>query len=98
MPAALKPPRHVTIRAWYRATTVDTQGSEIISGGNVYVLRLRATQIEFARPDARRVGKDWLVRCAANPPTTINPLDTVWHHVVGVSSSHGMAAFFDGIV
>ena len=49
MPADMTPPNEITVAAWYRATTIDTSGAELVSGGNSYVIRLRPTQIEFAK-------------------------------------------------
>jgi len=106
VPAALKPTNDVTLSAWYRATEVDlslggTQsplGSEIVSGANSYLLRLRASvngapvrAIEFSK----RVGQNAFVSVTGEATTF---LDGNWHHVAGVASrTGGVTIYYDGV-
>jgi hypothetical protein len=106
MPPALKPKNEVSLSAWYRATEVDVStggpplplGSEIVSGGNSYSLRLRANasgvavkQIEFSK----RIANNTFQAILGNAPTF---LDGNWHHVAGVASaSGGMKVYYDGV-
>ena len=104
MPPALRPSNDFTVLAWYRATDVDpgsgssNVGSEIVSGGNGYLLRLRAVssgdsvrQIEFAK----RIGEAEYATVFGNAS---NFLDGNWHHVAGVGSrTGGLRAYFDGV-
>jgi hypothetical protein len=64
-------------------------GSEIVSGGNQYVLRLRATEIEFSK---RIAGT--FAQCIVNASTH---LDGNWHHLAGVTSAGGLKLYFDGV-
>jgi hypothetical protein len=100
LPALLKPEIDVTVAAWYRASLVDLNpatgqpsGSELVSGGNHYVLRLRPTQIEFSK---RVMGttSGAFVQCLGSAD---NHLDGNWHHLAGVSSAAGLKVYFDGV-
>jgi len=83
-------PSVVTMSAWYKATSVDTNGAEILSGGNRYILRVfSSTQIKIAKQTASAT---WVELLA----TVSNPLDGNWHHIAGVITSTGMIAYFDG--
>lgn len=83
-------PSVVTMSAWYKATSVDTSGSEILSGSNRYMLRLySSTQIKIIKQTA---SSSWVELLA----TVSNPLDGNWHHIAGVITASGMTAYFDG--
>jgi hypothetical protein len=90
MPAALKPANNLTVSVWFRATQVDTSGSELVSGGNQYLLRIGVSSLRFSR---RVVGTSTSVPCDA--PVT-GHLDGKWHHVAGVQSTAGMKLYLDG--
>jgi hypothetical protein len=95
MPADLTPPNEVTVAAWYRATTLDTSGAELVSAGNSYVIRLRPTQVEFAKRVTTPQGTTQFVQCLA---TVSGHLNNGWHHVAGVTSSaEGMKLYVDGV-
>jgi hypothetical protein len=88
--AALQPTNDLTVSAWYRATRTDSQGSEIVSGWNGYVLRLRPTFVEWSK----RINGVY-VQCQADPGGF---LDGRWHHVAGVISRvTGLKLYFDGV-
>lgn len=89
MPAMLKPTNNVTVMAWYRATTVDLNGGELISAGNSYQLRVLANHIEMAK----RISGTW-TECRAVATTH---LDGKWHHLAGVSTPAGIKVYFDGV-
>jgi hypothetical protein len=88
MPAALKPTSDITMSVWYRATAIDGDGSQLISGGNAWGLRLGSEQIEVSK----RISSGF-VDCRA---TVSNYLDGNWHHVVGVISASAFTIYFDG--
>jgi hypothetical protein len=106
MPAALKPRNEVTLSVWYRATTVDVgntadhtpSGSEVVSGGDAYLLRIRAMvagalvkQIAFSK----RIGEGTFLTVYGPTPTL---LDGHWHHLAGVTgAASGMRVYFDGV-
>jgi hypothetical protein len=92
-PAALKPANGLTVSAWYRATSVDTSGSEIVSAGDNYVLRLRAGQIEFDKRIKSSTGTGTYASCIFIVSTH---LDGAWHHLAAVTSVGGMKLYFDG--
>lgn len=83
-------PSVVTMSAWYKATSVDTSGADILSGSNRYALRLfSSTQIKIVKQTA---SSTWVELLA----TVSNPLDGNWHHIAGVITTTGMVAYFDG--
>jgi hypothetical protein len=88
MPAALKPANDLTVSVWYRATRLDSGGSELLSAGNSYMLRLVGGGLELIR---RHPG-GWH-KCTAS---LSGHLDGRWHHVAGVLTAAGMFAYFDG--
>jgi hypothetical protein len=99
MPMALRPPNDVTVSAWYRASAVDVNpttgaatGSEIVSAGNSYLLRLRATQVEFTKRVAG-TGPGMFAQCLG---IVTGHLDANWHHLAGVSSASGIKLYLDG--
>jgi Concanavalin A-like lectin/glucanases superfamily len=83
--------RAVTIAAWYRATAVDDQGSEILSCGDNYRLRLFADRIEAEE----RTGSGVLGRfpCSASSTTL---LDGNWHHVAAAIRDQDITIYYDG--
>lgn len=79
-----------TVSAWYHATRLDYDGSEIVSGWNGYIVRLRGNELVFVK----RVGASNFVTCQEE----VAGLDGRWHHVVGVASrATGMKLYFDGV-
>ena len=83
-------PSVVTVAAWYKATSVDTSGGEVVSGSNRYVTRVVSnTQIQVAK----QTGSSTWVTVSA---TVSNALDGNWHHLAGVISATGITAYFDG--
>jgi hypothetical protein len=99
MPALLKPANNVTVTAWYRATVVDgppggaATGSELMSAGNQYSLRVRPTEIEFSKRTTMN-GNGAFIQCRTAVP---NHLDGNWHHLAGVTTPAGMKTYFDGV-
>ena len=96
MPAALKPANNLTISVWYRATAMDVggggaSGSEIVSAGNAYLLRLRSTGPEVFK----EIAGNSTVYCRGTPGTQV---DGNWHHLAAVFSTTGFKLFFDGAV
>jgi len=94
MTSELKPANNFTLAAWYRATTTDTMGGDIINAGDSYILRLRPTQVEFTMrqpvPDA---GVSF-VHCFV---TAASFRDGNWHHLAALATSSGMRLYYDGI-
>jgi Concanavalin A-like lectin/glucanases superfamily len=91
LPAVLQPTT-VTMSAWYKATTVDSNGGEVISGSDRYTLRVYSnTEIKVVK----RTGTSTWVEL---PGTVANALDGNWHHLAGVVSASGMFAYFDGVL
>jgi hypothetical protein len=91
MPTALKPNNELTVSVWYKANSTDTSGSELVSAGDNYSVRLRPGLIEFSK----RIndGTAHFVQCdgAIN-----NHLNNQWHHIAAVNSLDGMVVYFDG--
>jgi hypothetical protein len=91
----LKPTRDVTLSAWNRTTTLDTNGAEVVSGGDHYLLRVGgATTIEFAKRVSNNMGGGTWVQCYA---AVTGATDGNWHHIAGVNSAAGMKVYMDGV-
>jgi hypothetical protein len=97
MPASLKPTSDISLSLWYRATTIDTgpggtspAGSELISGGDQYIMRLHMGDIEVSKRTS-----SGHMQCLG-PVTT--HLDGNWHHVAGVISPTAMLVYVDGVM
>jgi hypothetical protein len=91
MPSILKPANDVTVAAWYRATTADANGSEIVSAGDQYLLRVTTTQMTFSKSSSATAWSN----CYGT--TVTGQLDGNWHHVAGVTTAAGMTLYFDGV-
>jgi hypothetical protein len=93
MPSALKPATTLTISVWYRSGSLDVgeaiASEEVVSGGDTYLIRVRADGIEFSVSTTS--GR---LKCQMNVNRQI---DNGWHHVVGVTSSTGVKGYFDGV-
>lgn len=89
-------PTTVSMSAWYKATSVDTNGSEVVSGGNTYALRITTTGLSVIKRIAHAgAASDWI----SYEVPEANILDGNWHQIVGVivpGSGGGMSAYFDG--
>ncbi len=93
--SALRPENDFSLAVWYRATGVDSSGaatgSEIISGGNVYILRLRPNHIEFSKS----VDSGGPIQCKGDAP---GYLDGRWHHLAATASgTAGTRIYYDGV-
>jgi hypothetical protein len=82
-----------TLSAWFRATVVDTLGSDVISGGNDYYLRLWSAQIELAKRVSPTSGAMFAL-CRAS---VSGHMDGRWHHLAGVNGPSGMKLYLDGV-
>ncbi len=95
-PMALKPVRELTIAAFYRATQLDEAGagsgtgSEVVSLGDNYLLRVRNTDIEVSK---RVGGSSGWVRCFG---VLTGHLDGMWHHIATVIDGVTVKVYFDG--
>jgi hypothetical protein len=70
---------------------VDSSGSELLSGGNQYLLRLNNDSIRFSR---RVAGTTSSVQCETQ---STGHLDGKWHHLAGVQTPQGMRLYVDGV-
>ena len=91
-------PSTVTVSAWYKATSIDTNGAEIVSGSNTYGLRISSSGLVVMKRISDNTSKaDWIEYRV--PESGI--LDGSWHQIVGVISTGtggSMTAYFDGLV
>ena len=96
MPLALRPATQLTLSAWFRATALDpaTGSGEVITGGNNYLLRVRATEVEISKR-AARAGFNQHVRCYV--PTTSH-LNGNWHHIAAVIDATTVRLYYDGVL
>jgi hypothetical protein len=90
MPALIKPANNLTVSAWYNITRLDPddRGSEVVSAGNNYLLRVESSGLRFSK----RVGTA-SVQCQA---ALSGHLDGLWHHIAAVTTPAGMKVYFDG--
>jgi hypothetical protein len=84
--------RAVTIAAWYRALAVDDQGSEILSCGDNYNLRLLSDHVEATK---RTGGAPGWFPCGG---TADRMLDGQWHHIAAAIRDQDTTIYFDGKV
>jgi hypothetical protein len=92
MPDRLRPTTELTLSAWYRATEVDTEGSEIISLGNNTLLRIRTSDIDVSKRVPNGASAAY-ARCLGG---VTNHLDGNWHHVATVIDATTVTTYFDG--
>jgi hypothetical protein len=93
MPAALRPANNFTLAGWYRATTLDLSGSEVVSGGDHWSLRVRPGDIELGKRITNSTGGGQFTQCRG---AVSGHLDGNWHHIVGVVTPSGMRVYYDG--
>jgi fibronectin-binding autotransporter adhesin len=95
-------PTTVTVSAWYKATKVDSAGSEVVSGSNTYGLRLYSNSTTdrgfmlMKRYLDNGSTADWI---EYRVPVS-NVLDGNWHQLVGVittGTNGAMTVYFDGV-
>ena len=86
-------PATLTLSAWYKATSTDSVGSEIVSGSNSYALRITSYGLVVMK---RIAASQWI---EYQVPFS-GVLDGNWHQVVGVidPADGYMAAYLDGVV
>jgi hypothetical protein len=77
-----------TLMAWFRASTVDTQGADLISFGDVLVLRLKSNGLQASKMIGNQV---WSI-C----PLPVTVLDGKWHHAAGVMTGTSVVIVVDG--
>jgi hypothetical protein len=87
MPTELKPSA-VTLSAWVMATSTDTDRSEVVSGGDSYILYITSTGLGAGR---RKVGT-WSDVVAPAPGL----LDGKWHHVAATIDAEALKVYLDG--
>ncbi len=99
-PAAVKPANDLTIAVWYRSTIVDSTGSELVSLGDQYLLRLRPSQLEWTKntPPTNEAGTGTNYQHCYVDLASSEFLDGNWHHVAAVTTPAGMRTYFDGVL
>jgi hypothetical protein len=90
--AALRPAT-VTVSLWYRATTVPSNGSDLLNLGDDYILRMKPAEIEFAK---RRSDVEGMFYQLATATQLTGHLDGNWHHLTGVISATSVNLYYDG--
>jgi hypothetical protein len=96
LPAPLRPP-NVSVSVWYRTTRTDFNGtnvgSELVSLGDNFVVRVAIDQIEVGKQVSASGGT--FVKCFARISGGVL-VDGRWHHVAAVTGADGMRVYFDG--
>ena len=88
---ALKPSSQVAISAWIKTTATDTGGSEVVSMGDSYALRVTTDgNIRFFYYN----GSTW-----SNFTTTgVDVRDGECHHIVGQKTGSALQVYVDGVL
>jgi len=91
-------PATVTVSAWYKATSLDTNGSEIVSGSNTYGLRITSSGLTvMKRISDNTAAADWIEYRVPESNLT----DGNWHQIVGIittGTGGGMSAYLDAAI
>ena len=86
--AAYEPAQTVSVAAWVKTTSTDTSGSEVVSMGNNYMLRVQTTgDVTFYA----YTGSAWERATSYG----VNVLDGAWHLLVGQKTSTGLEVYID---
>jgi hypothetical protein len=85
-------PTSWTLSAWVKVTSLDSSGSDIITGGNSYMLRLTGSPA-IVRSIMRYASGSW---DSCNSTNTITLNDGAWHHAVAVNAAGTLAVWLDG--
>jgi hypothetical protein len=99
-PSTVKPANDMTISLWFRTTTLDIghdndpRASELLSLGDNYLVRVRATDISWTRRTTSTGTSSMYASCFSNSGSS--HLDGRWHHVAAVVSPAGMKLYYDG--
>jgi hypothetical protein len=91
----LLPANNLSVTVWFRATSVASEGSDLINLGADIILRVRRDIIEIDKHKANADGAQYAI-AAANDVT--GHLDGRWHHLAGVASSKGVDLYIDGVL
>ena len=93
LPAALRFSSGFTVSVWFRSTSLDPGGSEIVNAADSYNVRLRPGELEVA---ARTNVGGVLAHHQCRRPVS-NHLDGNWHHLAGVYAATEMRVYYDGV-
>ena len=91
-PASLRTTGAFTVSVWFRASGVDSVGSDLFNLSGGYTIRLKSTLIEWVKHATDIVGMRYDV-CLASGGAY---LDGGWHHAAGVSDGSEMRFYLDG--
>ena len=88
--SALKPSPQVAISAWINPTALDSSGSEVVSMGDSYALRVKTDgNIVFFYFD----GTTWRLVTTTGVDVRVGE----WHHIVGQKTGSALQIYVDGV-
>ncbi|MBM2818154.1 MAG: hypothetical protein HW401_744, partial [Parcubacteria group bacterium] len=88
---AIKPSNQVSVSAWVKATTTDSYGSDIVSMGDSYGIRIIPDgNISFVYHN----DTTWNILTS----TGVNALDNQWHLITGQKTPSSSEIYFDGVL
>jgi hypothetical protein len=90
--APLRIDNNLTVAAWYRATSTDNSGGEILSAGDSYILRVRPAA--DGRVESSKRGNGAFRQCIV---PVANAVNGQWHHLAGVHTPAGIVVYYDGV-
>ena len=93
IPSAFKNGAELTVSVWYLTSSLDSEpGSEILGGGDNFVVRLRPAGLAAVVRHNPGGGAGYVL-CQSN---MTNHIDGNWHHAAVVFSASEMRVYFDG--
>jgi hypothetical protein len=94
--ATLQPANNLTVSVWFRSTTTGMNGSEVVSMGDAYLLRLKSTTGNYQLQFTKFTGAAYIDCIGPAVPSTVF-MDGNWHHFAGIADgSTGLSMYLDG--
>ncbi|HVY39162.1 MAG TPA: LamG domain-containing protein [Polyangia bacterium] len=92
VPASVEVALPVTVAAWYKSTTSDLNGGEIVSASDGYLIRVTSSGLDCVK---YKGSSTWVtLSWVQSAPVTFK--DGNWHHAACVLNTTGMTIYFDG--
>jgi hypothetical protein len=82
----------MTMSAWFRATSVDIEGSDVVALGTDFGLRIKSDEVEFIKRKSTSSGQVFGVASG-----NASVLDGAWHHIAGTNGATGQRVYLDGV-
>ena len=90
---ALRPANDLSVSLWFRTSVATTTGADVFNLGSDVLLRIKPTDIEFAKRVSNVTG---MIYAVVKTPALTTHLNNAWHHLGAVTTATGMKIYFDG--